>query len=841
MRRRLAVLLWLAAPGWALELSTDGFAVSFTETGRITDLRIARRPAPVFGEGGWDLLDVTSGADERYFFGLGEEWYEGNAFGLSGPMWRVGPGWTRLDETFNEAPVVSVTDPPEGFSDTLRFRVNTAGEAVYTIAVWVRTRSFTGRPQIGVLPINAVGQATGRLVALDWLGADRRDGEWFRVSAVLAPVPTTAFLELHLGLEQAAGTFDVGGAEVVYHLAGTRRPVTGRLEAVDGGATFRGETEGVALTARYQTVGSFILVDAEVTATDEEDHAFTLRFTLPVNGAGWLWWDTLRRSQVIPETGGHLLGNWLHLAGGRALSPYPLGCITRPAPAQGLAIAAPLSQPVITRYGFRQEQGLFAAFDLGLSPRLAKPSARLRLAVYAPDARWGMRAAVEQYYDLYESDVLRRSARAGAWFTALNPDVVRDPERLGLLFDEQAAAHLDWSRSHSMYSLTSIMPWGKFRGESSGQVAADGLYPIDRAGPDEPPERGLMHDADGRPVRWRLSDGTEYVPWCTDPDLLPDGPAAQLNALLATRLTAADGVPFDGLLVDGVGAEWAGWQTDNFRDEHLGQAAAPLSSSRAARRPVLTGATAHIEYLAALSRRLHDRGMLLLGSLDRSSPLPYVAPYLDVLGAGEQLPPEEHLMWLRVIAYHKPITFLDPTVLDPNVMRRQQQEVWQRALLWGAFPGSAGWLTSRNLALHEAFFAVYVPVLRDLAEAGWAPVPYATVSDAAIEVERYGFLDTLYLVLRNGSDTSRNFVLTLDPRALGLVTVGVGGMVERRLVFVDRLSRSKRAIELRVANDRWQTPLSIGARSVMVLTPYKVDFGFDTILGFDDLLEVPAP
>lgn len=800
----------------------DGLSLELNEAGRITRLMAADRPAPLIGGGGFDLWDEGQGHDEDFRLTLDDAWPAGNSWHRAGPYWQLGQDWRKQTEPVRDEPFARLEFAEPGDSDVVRLSFAVAARAVYTIQIDVRTARFSGKPRFGVVPVDSIGRTVNGWVPFDWSGQPGADDEWFTATAVVAPPPTAVVLEVYLAVENTIGQVDLGGATVAVHSGAVKARLDGRLTGTDRGAEYQATADDLRLNAAYQASSNRITVNGTVSTSGQDDRALTLWFSVPLDGNGWEWWQDLDRHTTITDTGGRLFFNWRPLAGGHLYSPFPLACVTRPAPAASLALAVPLSQPLLTRLAFRQESGLYAAFDLGLAPRSGQREASFELSITSPPAAPGFRAALDRYYDSYASDLRRTFGQAGAWFAGLNPSAAASPSVYGLLFDEQANAHLDWSRANRLLAMTSLQPWGVWRSDGPLQrVAADGLYPERPVGPEAVPDNGWMFDADGRRVEWSTSDGASYIPWCTDPDLLPDGPAALVNSRLAGRLQSDDEQGLDGVVLDGIGAAWSGWQVDNYRAEHLRAAGLPLTHSKVTRRPVRYSALGQLEYLRDLSARLRGQGKLVLGALDPSSTLPSVAPLLDVIGGGDRMPSREQFMWLRAVGYQKSLTFLDPRLLDPTVMPEEQTYIWQQCLLWGAFPGAVGWLTARQVELQRPLFRAYVPVLRDLCAAGWEPLRHAVVNDVTIRFERFGYRDDLYLVLQNPTPETRVVSLTIEPATLGLITVGADGTEQKRLAWVNRLSREKRVIEFREVLDQWQTTLSLAPRSVQVLTPYK--------------------
>ena len=828
----LLCLLAFAASAAEVGLGGGPLVLTLDEQGKYTSILLEDRPAPLLPGGGWSIWDQGVGGDESFELTLDDAWPEGNDWQLEGPMWTLGHGWTRpaaqlaADSTAPSprGPATLVLNRP-GYSDGLRLLFPAVARAVFTIRVPLRRAGFTGRVRIGALPLNALGDPAGQWTPATPTASVPADGEWSTATIVIAPPPKTALVAVWVAAEQAQGKLEVNGAEVTIHSGSQKLTLDSHLTATDRGAHYRAETDGLVLEADYRTVGTdAVAVDATLTATDDRPRAISLHHALPLGADGWRWWDDLDRSSVIAENSNRLYANWRHLAGGHLFSPYPIGCVTRAAPAQGVAIETPLSQPILTRYAFRQEEGLTIGADLGLAPALGQRSVKLRFVICRVDATWGMRSAVAQHYRLFANDHGSGAGEHGAWFAAANPEALPDPGRYGLLFDEDASTHLNWSRGHRLVPLTALMPWGW---RKDGPVATRGReVPVT-----EMPAGGAIVGADGQPVAWVDEDGVRFEPWSTAPGLAPDGPIARINPLVAGRLQGEDNQPLKGVLLADIGRQATGWQLDDFAPDHLRVSTMPLSHDRVSRQPSSYTAIEHLGFVKSLSERLASRGQWLMGDLPPDAPLPFVLPYLDVVGGGAAGTTEEHLMWLRAMGHHKPLTFLDPALLNASARLSERRDMWQQALEWGAFPGTVGWLSQRGLDAESAAFDLFVPLLQELSAAGWEPIPHAVVNDAAVSVERFGSGDDLHLVLRNRTDQSRLVTLTLDPLDLDLISTSEEGMAERRLVFINRLSRRQRALEFTVALNRWQATFPLRSQQVQVLTPFKVDASLLPIAG----------
>lgn len=732
MRQASRWLTWLLlcglAPAQALWLKSGDLALELGEAGRVSSLALAGRPATTRGPGGWDVLYHHAHVDQ--------------SVACPPTRWRLGDGWQLLS-----AGVAQVSLGDERNSGPLRllfpFEPDPHGEVSFTVHVALRRTGFTGRVRAGLMALNALGQA-----ASDWVPlAPPTDesgpfGDWV---GHLLPLPGATTLAVQVAAEDGTGALACGGATITLQRPEQLEPagLLGSVRATADGARFEAEDDRLSLAVDYRTGDGGLRVDARAVAKGTGDQALSLFFSLPLDASGWDWWDSTTTRETVAATGVRTYGNWRQFANAQAFSPWPLGCVTRAAPAGGLALLAPPDQRVLTRFGYRPERGLFAVFDLALAPSLGHPSAALQLSATATEPRWGLRGALARWYALYRPSFDRRDSHDGAWFTACDPDAIGDPARWGLMFDEQARMHLEWTRSQRLVALELVSPW-------ADESAAE------------------------RVLTTGLGEGATAV---------------------------------DGLWLDGLAATRTGWHAATLDAARLRASPSVLSFERASGRPCELAAVRRAAWLADAARRA-AAGKLLCGTLDDSLPLPWLAPPLDVFGGGENLPSVDHLLWLRALAYHKPLTYLSAEQTDPAPAPGALSELWQRSVLTGAFPGAAGWFNRARLAGRERA-AANIRLLQRLSTAGWEPVPYAELADDRLQLERFGRGANCHLVVRNGGPTARTTVLTIWPRPLELT--------ERRLV--DLYAAGGAVLEPQPLFDRWQLTLTVPPGRCLVLAP----------------------
>ncbi len=775
-----------AASASALVLSPEpDLALELSDEGRVTGLALQQRPRPVLGLGGFEVADLARGADQAQWcpipaslpadLGHGgqpvvaslltpEEGRTPVPRWLFGGRWSLAAEGNAFSDAEGEAHSSAVAQLSAGPGGSLLRLVCPVADAVRQTASFTVRARLRGAPpgRAGVLALAASGRPLTAWVPC-W--PETRRGDWTDWTARVFAPPNTAGLMLIVAGEESQADIACAGAWLTAHLSGGAEPVDGRLTATADGALFSGEAQGLRLTAEYRLVGGAVRISGRLSSTVSRPRAVCVTYRLPLDGAGWRWWHDPARSEPITASSLRTLCSWQHLGDGHLYSPWPLGSISRDVPAGAVTLAQPTAQPLLTRFGFRQEDGLFASLDLGLDPAHGHDTAAFELAVYASEPRWGLRGALERHAAVFPT-APAPPAPQGAWFAGIDPGAVTDPRRWALRYDERAGEHAEWAARNGIVPLSRWQPWAK-------------------PAPD-----------DASPAR-RDPAGRAWSPTTTDT-------AAALGEL--DKLGRS-------VVIDGLATSWAGWDLDDTDPSHWATCELPLSASRARRRPAMPAAVRHLDLLAAAAERLHGAGRLALGGPDPTMPLPWVLPYLDVLSGGLRAPDYTHLLWLRSLAPGKPITYLEPRLLSPATLPGLLDGMWSDALMVGAYPGPVGLLMPDLAQANASWFARHLPLLGPLTASGWQPVPHAACNDELVQIQRFGQGDTLALVVRSRSTRDRAVRLTLWPAALSLSRTDGQPLPE----LYDLLAPSVPAVPLTVDFDRWQASLTLPAGRTMVL------------------------
>jgi len=78
------------------------------------------------------------------------------------------------------------------------------------------------------------------------------------------------------------------------------------------------------------------------------------------------------------------------------------------------------------------------------------------------------------------------------------------------------------------------------------------------------------------------------------------------------------------------------------------------------------------------------------------------------------------------------------------------------------------WQDKQKIENGRPFFKKYIPVIKEIAAAGWEPVTLAKVSSPAFRIERFGRSKKIFFTVRNNGEDYGDCIVTIDLRKLGL-------------------------------------------------------------------------
>ncbi len=548
------------------------------------------------------------------------------------------------------------------------------------------------------------------------------------------------------------------------------------------------------------------LLSSSCTVIDEMggERAVTLALCIPLDATGGTWWDDPQRSR--PIDGEKPFANLSDNSGGvnNQSSLYPLAVIVTGD--RALVLACPPNHPRMPRFVYDPaEKQLRAEFDFGLSPAVeAFPSrADAKVIAFEVPAKWAFRRALKRYYELYPEPFQRRVKTAGIWLPFGEIGPIENAADFGFAFheiaDHQATVKkiLDDDERIGCGSYVYTEPqtyWQQYTGGGKGtyeerlaqleQEAKDGLA-VARA----TLVSGIIREDGRRDIYIPGVAYTQQRPWGSnaDPNVIDavgsrNWPSKakyeidRLESFLGLRDKPELGV--DGIYVDSM----EGWgEILNFNRDHWRVSRYPLTFHPVTKKPALLNFWGTVEFVKQISATSHAHGKVLFGN-DAFYRRWQLAPYIDVPGReytwmekGAFKPVEDsRYLFFRAMSGKKPYLMLMNNRYEDGAM---MEPYFQRSLFYAVVPsmfiGHAGMNETAyfsNPAWYNRdrhLFKKYVPLIRMLDEAGWEPVPHASVDAGTVRLERYGSgkRNNLAITLHNMSDRPHRVTLTLESQA----------------------------------------------------------------------------
>jgi hypothetical protein len=228
----------------------------------------------------------------------------------------------------------------------------------------------------------------------------------------------------------------------------------------------------------------------------------------------------------------------------------------------------------------------------------------------------------------------------------------------------------------------------------------------------------------------------------------------------------------DGVYYDSINGSWAGLHLLNFRRDHMPYVDFPLTFDHKTGKVAITHAFSAIEFLRYCTTQLHGDGRPTMGNACAGFFLPFIAPYLDMGGAGENYEPQADfadLREMRAQMHQKPLSFLNNAEMKDAT---KSEAVMDALLLYACYPGAA---SVSQMKAQRGLYRAYVPIYNALGAAGWEAIPYAHVSGGkagdklAPWCERFGSgPGGMFFTIRNPADAAAELTLSLDLTPLGL-------------------------------------------------------------------------
>ncbi len=558
--------------------------------------------------------------------------------------------------------------------------------------------------------------------------------------------------------------------------------------------------------------GNYIEINGELEYLGGGNPCVTLRICIPLTGEKWEWlhgldksiamktdivyFDTIPVQTTIPPDGafnGKTLsdGGYGDAIGRGTMSFYPLCAINTDGSGKGMGID--LSIPLVYRLGAQMNKGLIAEFDVATSPLTEKFPNRafFKLSSFSFDSKWGMRSALEQYYSIYPEAFKKRVVTEGIWlpFTALRS--IPQWEDFGFAFHETSWNNTDTKEGNKLPNILSdkgtgvlsfqyTEPWDIQLPILKKNIPYDTLV-SDKMIPQEhmqyiknsatEDKNGLMQ-ARRLETPWFSSGWAVSITTNCDPDLPGFN---RYQYVVQDEIKPAIKMNVDGIYFDSM--EW-NWHHDlNYRKEHFKYTDYPLTFSAGVARPAIWNFTSEFEFMKKIADEMHSQGKLAMGNGHGWNP--FAAANLDLFGAelnwyysGDHN--TDALDFKRAISFQKPIVFLLNEGLNDKAFTEAPYKgyeiYFEKLMAYGFFPSFFSvdasndpyWQDHKKIENGRPFFKKYIPIIKQIAAAGWQPVTGASVNDASIRVERFGDADELFFTVRNNGTKDVRCIVSPD-------------------------------------------------------------------------------
>ncbi|MCL2118595.1 MAG: hypothetical protein FWH27_09240 [Planctomycetaceae bacterium] len=497
---------------------------------------------------------------------------------------------------------------------------------------------------------------------------------------------------------------------------------------------------------------------------DTRDHCLTLVYAVPVPPENLVWCEHPRSSLKIEPDREYMLTNLTSAGANGRLSAYPFAAVATTAtpslPASlGRAVGIDMGMPAFFRTGYNACSGeLFVAVDVALTKE--SPTATLRFVTFDFRGYQAFRGALAKYYELFPQDFECRTPEQGNWMPFAKISNVPNHEDFGFKFKE-GNDEVAWDDAHDMitFRYTEPMTWWMSMPDNVTHDYENAVAIARKLADDGNAQAKAlftsgMHDANGRFVCQLLD-----TPWCKGavwsindiPGIENGSFALKWNDRLAERLYSSEGfVGLDGEYVDSS----EGYVTAelDFNRAHFAIAQTPLTFSLNSRQPAMYRGLVTFEYCRKISQDIHARNKLMMANATPHA-LCWLTPLFDVLGTetnwnyNNRWSPmsDTQMLYCRALCGPKPYCFLMNTKFT-DFGYDKSERFMKRSLAYGMFPGyfSEDAATGQYFTRPELYdrdrdlFKKYLPLCKQVAEAGWQPLTFAQTDNEKVYIERFG-------------------------------------------------------------------------------------------------------
>lgn len=619
-------------------------------------------------------------------------------------------------------------------------------------------------------------------------------------------------------------------------------------------------TEQLKFSTTYSAFSDHIRADVLIEDMSAPLRSRPLRiyYTVPIDAIGWQWGDDIYENRTI-QAGGMYERSFAMLD--RRVSVYPWSAVYNGD--SGISLAVPMDVPRIQKFVYTGGKGLQTLFDVCLSTETVhveagKATVSFLLYDFAPE--WGFRSATKKYYEIFPEFFVKRTERDGCWEYPISPDLIPNPEDFGFAYYEcwpKPEVVRNYCRDLGIGIYYYMEPWGAW--QNYGDITEKPSYEERVSRLEEWAENTSSsaiwlnapryytaqavlnsgyRDSEGRyyidayDYFWHQWGGLANQLWPCYPDT--DFSGTTMGSLYKTYFVDNYFDEYDGVYVDSILVNSTMGNIADFNRQHFAYTRTPLMFSLSNAQPVLASQLAQYDFLEWLASYLHSQDKKVMGNIF-SYAYRYYAHLLDVLGSEVwDVSESDSIAALRrTLCYQKVNTNLLQWFRGEDVVEHEEVEQYiKEQLFWGFFPGIAscgggtGWGESlERYFLHPELyerdrqvFKTYIPIIRDLSEAGWEPLTFATVDSSDVMIERFGDWsdNCVFFTLKNTGASPVAATITIDAESLGIPDVELDTIQCAELMSDGRISVIADDVSKQIHGE-----ISIPASDVRVLKLYS--------------------
>jgi hypothetical protein len=630
---------------------------------------------------------------------------------------------------------------------------------------------------------------------------------------ISAPLPA-AIVSDHAGLKldlQDNGNIsgvELSGEKLPKGTAGgfyLREPNSAKKVSMVGTAVSKDGKLDLALTsplqakvrAQFTEGNGFIEVVGVLEDLTGKDRGLWLGFNVPVNTTGWKWGQTLSTSPVISKEAPAY-------AEGNNLVPIPAAWTDQ----GGIALCIPPTDPCVFEVG-ADADGLRIQMAFGLSQATLKfPSkAPFRFRIYSIGGTWGFRDALAKYYDWYpdyyriEPKVMTALSHHHDWIgmnyvnDSFKTDRQIDPDVKEYMAYTKTSARIDGEKglkTNAQYlnaiAKTDTIQHYEKSGAADSKLLMEGRAALINS---------ICYNPDGSFGTFKEGGSIDFPHNC-DPDLFADRTPhypvyADIYLRKATDLRKLGN--FVSIHWDRLG----GWSNFlNYRRDHFAYIDHPLTFDQQGRVCIHTQFT-NYELFDAYRLQFKQGGLFH----EAAGMKTYNWEKIPNKPAGQTSGGLFFVASLAAGGWHegsfKPIELggfdfermvvgrKSYRISSGNIMKQKEPPTLELiksalakttaygfacAVQWQYFypPGHSGYLKDYSWYTkpeHKALWDKYEPANLAIRLAGWEPVTHAYANSPAVQLQRFGRGETIYLTVW-GPEPPASVEIEVDAAKLGL-------------------------------------------------------------------------